>query len=137
MDANQAPPAPEAVPTAVATSPDTPPPLPTAVIGTSITESAGVDLNAPMPPLLDKAGVPMAEAVGAGWVYNRVITHLWSYDSPVGAWAWIDGTGWKRLSPASQFGHTQMTVLATLATNRNLPVDYHEDAAGQIDQLLV
>jgi hypothetical protein len=30
-----------------------------------------------------------------------------------------------------------MTELASMATDRNLPVDFHEDAAGQIDQIMV
>lgn len=141
MEASQAPPAPDAVPTRSSSgtapvSPDTPPPLPTEMRGTTATDAVGLDVSAPIPPMLDEAGV-RAEAITAGWVYNRVITHVWSYDVPTGVWVWVDGIGWKRLSPVSQFGHTHMTVLSTLATDRNLPIDYHEDASGQIDQILV
>jgi hypothetical protein len=88
-----------------------------------------------MPPSLDEQGAAMADRITAGWVHNRAITHLWSYDAATGVW--VDGIGWKSLSPVSEHGHTHMCLLVTLATDRNLPVDYHEDAAGQIDQILV
>ncbi len=126
--ATQAPPEPTAP-----AGPETPPPMPSSMIGTAAV-MMGPDANAPMPPALDEAGLT---AITVGWVYNRAITHLWSYDASTGVWVWVDGIGWKRLSPVSEFGHSHMTVLATVATDRNLAVDYHEDAAGQIDQLLV
>ncbi|CRK60250.1 hypothetical protein [Alloactinosynnema sp. L-07] len=105
------------------------PPIPAGTDGMS---AAVAEVAAPRPPSLD-AAAPQA----AGWVTNRMITHLWSYDSSTGVWVWVDGIGWKRLSPASESGHSHMAVLATMATHDNLPVDYHEDAAGRIDQLLV
>lgn len=139
MEANQAPPAPQTMTTTTAapTGPDTPPPLPADMLGSPVAASIGVDVSAPHPPRLDEAGRPSVDAVGAGWMYNRMITYLWSYDAPTGVWVWVDGIGWKRLSPVSQFGHTHMTALSTVATDRNLPVSYHEDASGQIDQIMV
>ena len=62
---------------------------------------------------------------------------LYSYDDPAGVWVWVVGVGWKRLSPASLSGHGHMAILASLATHDNITVDYHEDAAGRIDQILV
>lgn len=136
MEADQAPPAPSVTTTSSApANPDTPPPPPTEVTGTA--RRAAADQRAPMPPALDQAGAPRADGIGAGWSHNRVITYLWSYDAPDGVWVWVDGIGWKRLSPAAKFGHTHMTALATLATDRDLPVSYHEDASGQIDQIMV
>jgi len=142
MEANQAPPAPEAVQTTTTApvspaNPGTPPPPPTQMVGTAAAEATGLDLNAPAPPMLDESGARPVEAVGAGWFYTRMITYLWSYNSSTGVWVWVDGIGWKRLSPVSEHGHTHMAALATLATDRDLPVDYHEDASGQIDQILV
>ncbi len=55
----------------------------------------------------------------------------------VGAQVFVAGPGWKRLSPASPHGVTHMIAIATMATHDNLPVNYHEDAAGLIDQLYV
>ena len=89
----------------------------------------------PLPPKLDAAA--MAQGITAGWVNNRVISYLYSYDDPAGVWVWVVGVGWKRLSPASLSGHGHMAILASLATHDNITVDYHEDAAGRIDQILV
>ncbi len=130
-EATQAPP----TPAAAEPGPDTPPPVPAAVMGTAAVMTQ--DMLAPLPPSLDEQGLAIGEGLTAGWVHNRVITHLWSYDAATGVWVWVDGIGWKRLSPVSEHGHNHMCLLATLATDRNLPVDYHEDAAGQIDQILV
>jgi hypothetical protein len=110
-----------------------PPPPPDTMTGAMVS-TATMDVTAPLPPQLDMAGVSAPAA--AGWVYGRVITHLWSYDASTGVWAWVDGIGWKRLSPNSEFGHSHMALLATMATNGNLTVDYHEDASGRIDQVL-
>ncbi|RZQ65226.1 hypothetical protein [Amycolatopsis suaedae] len=72
-----------------------------------------------------------------GWVRNRAITHLYSYNAAPGVWVYVQGAGWKRLSPASDSGHSHLTMLAAIAKNHRLPVDYHEDSQGQIDQLVV
>jgi hypothetical protein len=130
-EATQAPPP----PAAAEAGPDTPPPVPTMMMATAAAHSQ--DVLAPMPPSLDEQGMAIGDGLTVGWVYNRMITHLWSYDAPTGVWVWVDGIGWKRLSPGSEHGHSHMCLLATLATDRNLPVDYHEDAAGQIDQLML
>jgi hypothetical protein len=86
----------------------------------------------PLPPLPSDLSV-----AAAGWKYNQAITHLFSYDSPDGAWVFVNSVGWKRLSPASAFGVNAMIIIATLATHDNLPANYHEDAAGLIDQIYV
>lgn len=130
-EATQAPPA----PAAAEAGPDTPPPAPAAMMATAA--ATAQDMLAPAPPSLDEQGIAIGDGLTVGWVHHRMITHLWSYDAVTGVWVWVDGIGWKRLSPVSEHGHSHLCLLATLATDRNLPVDYHEDAAGRIDQLLV
>ncbi|WP_232285468.1 hypothetical protein [Saccharomonospora marina] len=66
-----------------------------------------------------------------------MITQLWSAGESPGVWISVHGAGWKRLSPASESGHSHLTLLALLAKNYRLPVAYHEDSRGEIDQLLV
>lgn len=110
------------------------PPPPSDTMTRAAASSTTMDVSAPMPPQLDPLTALGAPA--AGWVYGRVITHLWSYDASTGVWVWVDGIGWKRLSPNSEFGHTHMTLLTTMATHGNMTVDYHEDASGRIDQVL-
>ncbi|PRX44634.1 hypothetical protein B0I33_111146 [Prauserella shujinwangii] len=84
-----------------------------------------------------RGGAAGAGSAGGGWVHRRLITHLWSYNAAPGVWVGVQGVGWKRLSPASETGHSHLTMLALLARNNRLPVTYHEDAHGQIDQLIV
>ncbi|GAB3494621.1 hypothetical protein [Amycolatopsis cihanbeyliensis] len=93
----------------------------------------------PAPPQPVPQPVPQNGLHGStdGWSRNRVITHLFSYNASPGVWVWVQGTGWRRLSPASESGHSHLLLLAVTAKNNGLPVDYHEDASGQIDQLLV
>ncbi|MGL4743156.1 MAG: hypothetical protein ACRCXL_02015 [Dermatophilaceae bacterium] len=112
-----------------AASPDT-----LAVLGAAFGSGAGsTTAGLPHPPML-VGGAPAG--VGTGWVSGQMITHLWSYDSADGVWVYVDGPGWKRLSPASASGVSHMVVIATMATTHNTPVAYHEDAAGQIDQFM-
>ncbi|MGL5817387.1 MAG: hypothetical protein ACRCYR_07485 [Phycicoccus sp.] len=99
--------------------------------GPGATTTATADL--PRPPML-VGGV--TAGVGTGWVGGNTVTYLWSYDSPDGAWVYVDGVGWKRLAPASAFGVSHLVAIATMATTHNLPVTYHEDAAGHIDQIM-
>jgi hypothetical protein len=94
-------------------------------------QQVAADLG-PQPPQI-RAGQQAIAA--AGWVYNQAITHLFSYDSAIGVWVYVNGVGWKRFSPNSEHGITHMTAIATMATHNNLPVHYHEDAAGLIDQI--
>ncbi|MBK1784981.1 hypothetical protein [Prauserella cavernicola] len=76
-------------------------------------------------------------SAGGGWVNGRAVTHLFSTAGSPGVWVAVHGIGWKRLSPASESGHSHLTLLALLAKNYRLPVSYHEDERGQIDQLVV
>jgi hypothetical protein len=114
------------------TSPTVPPDV-YPEIQAAVGEPAGtVGAEAGPQPRLEPGQV----AAGVGETLGT-ITHLWSYDSPVGVWVYLDGIGWKRLSPASESGHTHMTVLSSLATNANIPVYYNLDGSGQIDRMYV
>ncbi|GAA1980951.1 hypothetical protein [Amycolatopsis minnesotensis] len=79
---------------------------------------------------------PVATTGRDGWAHRRFITHVFAATSP-GVWAWVPGAGWKRLSMASEAGNGNLLLLALLAKNNRLPLSYHEDASGQIDQILV
>jgi hypothetical protein len=65
-----------------------------------------------------------------------VITYLWSSSAYPGIWAWVGGLGWKPLA-ASESGRSPLIGLALLAKTNGLAVSYHENAYGQLDQLLV
>ncbi|MEU3272595.1 hypothetical protein ABZ639_17275 [Saccharomonospora sp. NPDC006951] len=88
----------------------------------------------PEPVKGNGAGGPAARD---GWTTGRAITNLWSSSTSPGVWIAVQDVGWKLLSPASDSGHSHLTLLAMLAKNYRLAVSYHEDARGQIDQLVV
>lgn len=105
--------------------------------------AAGSGGNAPPEPAVlglggDGGVVPSAPVDSASglWLKDREITHLWSSSGSPGVWAWITGLGWKRLE-SSETGRSPLTTLALLAKANGLPVSYHENSAGQIDQILL
>jgi hypothetical protein len=112
-----------------AASPDT-----LAVPGATISAGRRVTpADIPHPPVVDSGVVA---GIGTGWFSGQMVTHLFSYDSPDGVWIYVDGVGWKRLSPASAFGVSHMVVIATMATTHNVPVTFYENDAGLIEQIL-
>jgi hypothetical protein len=64
------------------------------------------------------------------------ITQLWSSSAHPGVWVLVYGVGWRRLAE-SESGRGALATLALLAKANGLPVSFHEDATGQIDELLV
>jgi hypothetical protein len=131
-------------------SPNTPPPnaaptgnwSPNNPPSTVVTDGNG---TASTPPaVLSNGNTPtpndLANGNGAakqgGPARTGIITHLWSSTTAPGVWVLVYGVGWKRLA-ASEFGHGALTTLALLARANGLPVSFHEDAVGQIDELLV
>ncbi|MGW9309328.1 hypothetical protein ACWGPQ_15095 [Saccharomonospora azurea] len=93
---------------------------------------------APSPaPTPGPGGEDRQSASPGGWVHGAAITHLWAATKSEGVWVAVHGVGWRQLSSASESGHGHLATLALLAKNHRLPVAYHEDSRGHIDQLLV
>ncbi|GLY63861.1 hypothetical protein [Amycolatopsis taiwanensis] len=110
-------------------SPNTPPST-VVTVSRPNTASAGSDGSA----LVQPNGNGVARDVSPA--RTGVITQLWSSSTAPGVWALVSGIGWKRLAGA-EAGHGALITLALLARANGLPVSFHEDAHGQIDQLLV
>ncbi|WP_197321847.1 hypothetical protein [Saccharomonospora sp. NB11] len=89
------------------------------------------------PAHVESEGEDRRPDAGGGWVQRALITRLWSAVENDGVWVAIHGVGWRQLSSASESGHAHLATLALLAMNHRLPVAYHEDSRGHIDQLLV
>ena len=90
----------------------------------------------PTPPPAPVQPPPQQPRDTGFWVHNHTVTRLWSTSAAPGVWVEFAGLGWKRLASAAD-GRSSLTVLALLARNHGLAVSFHENAAGQIDQLLV
>lgn len=91
------------------------------------------------PPTPVSNGEARSASVAAtdGWVRGVAVTSLWSASSGSGVWIAIPGIGWKQLSAASESGHSHLVLLALLAKSYRLPVAYHEDSRGHVDQILI
>ncbi|HJQ45658.1 MAG TPA: hypothetical protein VJ870_04940 [Amycolatopsis sp.] len=110
--------------------PNTPPPAaPTGNWDPNTPPPAGNGTPAPAP-------APVRGQAAGAWFYGRSVTNLFSSSANPGVWAWVPGVGWRRLA-SSETGRGPLITLALLAKTNGLAVSFHEDAAGQIDQLLV
>ena len=63
------------------------------------------------------------------WLSNKKIVGVWSNASNKNSWVNIQGTGWRRLHPASENAVVAMTLLAShaKADNRNASVRVESD----------
>lgn len=128
-------------------SPNTPPPVgaptgnwsPNTPPSTMVTDGPNTppavvpDTNAQAPQNFPNGN---GAARHGGPARTGVITQLWSSSTTPGVWVLVYGIGWKRLA-ASESGHGALTTLALVARTNGLPVTFHEDGIGQIDELLV
>jgi hypothetical protein len=87
-------------------------------------------------PMLQVAAGGVAAAIGA-WNSNKRITALWTINQDRNSWMHIDGTGWKRLSNASESGVVAMTRLAANARERGSTVVYRDEADGLVHEIYV
>ena len=112
--------------------PNTPP---TGAYDPNTPPTGAYDPNTPPVNGSGHAPQPVNQQVGL-WIHNRSITSLWSTSASPGVWAFVAGLGWKRFASTGD-GRSSLTTLALLARNHGLPVSFHENAAGQIDQILI
>ncbi|WP_236789937.1 hypothetical protein [Amycolatopsis sp. GM8] len=117
--------------------PNTPPPTGAWDPNTPPVPAGAWDPNTPPrpgpQPHTGNGAMPVATGL---WIRNRVITQLWSSSGRPGVWVFVAGLGWKQLA-AVETGRSPLTGLAVLAKANGLTVSFHENAFGQIDQLLV
>lgn len=116
------------------------PPAPTGAWDPNTPPPAGAwDPNTPpqvQPPAPQPGDGNAATQAPGLWIRNRVITHLLSSSAQPGVWVFVAGLGWKPLA-SGETGRSPLTGLAVLAKANGLTVSFHENAYGQIDQLLV
>jgi len=100
---------------------------PSEAFGDSIAGST----TATSPPQL----IPPEETAAAGdtgitaWLSNKKIVGVWSNASNKNSWINVQGTGWRRINPASENAVVAMTILAShaKADNRNASVRVESD----------
>jgi hypothetical protein len=88
-------------------------------------------IAAPMlqPPGTDAAGLA-AQAPAAGVaVTSATVGGLWTSNHQSNSWAYLNGIGWRRLSPANAGAHHAMLQIARLAKDGNMQVQCEEDGS--------
>lgn len=97
----------------------------------AFSEAIADSTGAASPPQL----IPPEETAAAGdtgitvWLSNKKIVGVWSNASNKNSWINVEGTGWRRINPASENAVVAMTILAShaKADNRNASVRVESD----------
>ena len=125
----KAPPRPSAKVTAAAAT-DTPVPtrMPQDLVARS---AAGPGVPVLAPPDSHAAALIGAQAevdAIAAW-QSVTVGGLWTSNNQSNAWAYLNGIGWRRISPASPVAHHAMLQILRLAKDANLTVQADEDGS--------
>jgi hypothetical protein len=71
-----------------------------------------------------------------GWLNNARIIGLWTIDEDRNAWAYIDGVGWRQISPDNDNIFINLLQLLAAAKETGRPVNVYQDN-GVIKQVYV
>ncbi|HEX7077870.1 MAG TPA: C1 family peptidase [Candidatus Eisenbacteria bacterium] len=71
-----------------------------------------------------------------GWQYNKRVIGLWAIDQTRNAWVYVDGLGWRKISPDNDNIFFSMLAELVLAKAAARPVNFHE-VQGTIKQVYV
>jgi hypothetical protein len=121
----EAPPRPSGKPTAQG---DAPAPTMTPQGGALVVEGApaGPTLT---PPGANGAGIAEMQAAEAGIAAWQSVTvgGLYATNNVTNCWAYLNGVGWRLISPANAIAHHNMLQILRLARDANLTVQCDED----------
>ncbi len=68
------------------------------------------------------------EAFGAGtWHSGKKITSLYATDGARNSWVYVSGMGWKRIEPDHNSSVAAFTIMASMAENKDRPVNIKLD----------
>jgi hypothetical protein len=72
-----------------------------------------------------------AQAVGAtaATMTSAKVGGLWTSNNSTNAWVFLNGVGWRKLSPANATSHQALLELARLAKDANATVQADEDGS--------
>jgi C1A family cysteine protease len=71
-----------------------------------------------------------------GWLNNTKVIGLWAIDQDHNAWAYLDGIGWRKVSPDNDNIFFDLLRLLAAAKEGNRPVNVYQDS-GVIKQIYV
>jgi hypothetical protein len=89
--------------------------------------------NAPVlaPPDSEAAALmgAQAEVAGIGAWQSVTIGGLWTSNHQSNAWAYLNGIGWRRISPSNAVSHHAMLQILRLARDANVTAQCDEDGS--------
>lgn len=112
-----------------ATATPVPTEMPQGLVGRGPTAGPGAPVLAP--PDSEAAGLMSAQAEAqaiAAW-QSVTIGGLWTSNHQSNAWAYLNGIGWRRISPANATAHHAMLQILRLARDANVAVQCDEDGS--------
>jgi hypothetical protein len=84
----------------------------------------------PGAPEMAPPGVAAAQAVaGAAALTSAKVGGLFTSNNTSNAWAFLNGIGWRKLSPANPTAHQALLELARIAKDANASVQCDEDGS--------
>lgn len=92
----------------------------------------GATMGAPAlhPPGTEAAGLQATDGVAAiGAMTSATIGGLWTSNHQSNAWAYLNGVGWRRLSPANAGAHHAMLQIARLSRDGGITAQCEEDGS--------
>jgi hypothetical protein len=93
--------------------------------------AAGPGVPVLAPPESEAAGLMGAQAEAqaiAAW-QSVTVGGMWTSNHQSNAWAYLNGIGWRRISPANPVAHHAMLQILRLARDANLTVQCDEDGS--------
>jgi hypothetical protein len=83
----------------------------------------------PGAPEMAPPGAGAQAAAGAVTLTSAKVGGLWTSDNSTNAWVFLNGIGWRRLSPANATAHQALLELARVARDANASVQCDEDGS--------
>ena len=92
--------------------------------------AASIGAPAVHPPGTEAAGLQAMDGAAAiGVLTSATIGGLWTSNHQSNAWAYLNGVGWRRLSPANPGAHHAMLQIARLAKDGGITAQCEEDGS--------
>jgi hypothetical protein len=81
------------------------------------------------PEMAPPGAVAQAAALTAATMTSATIGGLWTSNNSTNAWVFLNGVGWRKLSPANATSHQALLELARVAKDANATVQADEDGS--------
>ena len=81
------------------------------------------------PEMAPPGGIAQAAGAGAATLTSAKVGGLWTSNNSTNAWVFLNGVGWRKLSPANATSHQALLELARVAKDANATVQADEDGS--------